>query len=182
MQVKSGADGYDELYFGGTEGCFRTIRRNGQWVTTQLLNVPTSDIALWDLDGDGQEELAIIEGFHGCNVAIFKEKCGGYVRVLDLPAAFGHVLWAGPILGEPALLVGSRAARKELTLYRLQTEAGGKLSVVMQEELDQGQAPAQITVMEDARTLLTTNHDVGELAKYTLSYKSSPTDMSKGEN
>ena len=182
MQVKPGADGYDELYFGGTEGCFRTVRQNGQWVTEQLLDIPTSDIEFWDLDGDGREELAVIEGFHGNNVAVFKEEMGSYVRALDLPAAFGHVLWAGPILGRPALIVGSRAERKALTLYRLQAGDDGKLFVEQQAELDQGQAPAQITVLEDGRTLLTTNHDVGELAKYTLSCKDSPADATKGDS
>ena len=93
-----------------------------------------------------------------------------------------HVLWAGPILGRPALIVGSRAERKALTLYRLQAGDDGKLFVEQQAELDQGQAPAQITVLEDGRTLLTTNHDVGELAKYTLSCKDSPADATKGDS
>lgn len=181
MQVKPGADGFDELYFGGTEGCFRTVRQNGQWITERLLDINTSDIALWDLDGDGQGELAIIEGFHGNNVAVFKKETGRYVRALDLPASFGHVLWTGSILGGPALIAGSRAERKELTLYRLRAVGDKKLSVEQRVELDQGQAPAQIVVLGDGRTLLTTNHDAGELAKYTLSYKNSPADATKGE-
>ena len=100
---------------------------------------------------------------------------------MDLPASFGHVLWTGSILGGPALIAGSRAERKELTLYRLRAVGDKKLSVEQRVELDQGQAPAQIVVLGDGRTLLTTNHDAGELAKYTLSYKNSPADATKGE-
>ncbi len=48
------------------------------------MDIPTSDIEFWDLDGDGREELAVIEGFHGNNVAVFKEEMGSYVRALDL--------------------------------------------------------------------------------------------------
>lgn len=169
MQVRKNAAGYDDLYFGGTEGCFRTVRRNGTWVTERILDVPTSDIALLDLDGDGREELAIIEGFHGNNVAVFKEDGSGeYRRALDLPDAFGHVLWTGTLLGAPALIVGSRAEARELTLYRLRAAANGALEVARQTELDRGGAPAQILVREDENVLLTTNHDTGELVKYSL--------------
>lgn len=169
MQIRKNEAGCDELFFGGTEGCFRTVRSRQDWVTERLLDVPTSDIAIFDLDGDGQEELAIIEGFHGDNVAVFKEEKGGFHRVLDLPASFGHVLWSGTLLGAPALVVGSRANGKELILYRLKRGADGRMSVVQQTELDRGQAPAQIWVGENTGPIIATNHDVGELAKYSFS-------------
>nr|WP_325212793.1 hypothetical protein [uncultured Oscillibacter sp.] len=169
MQVRKNAAGHDDLYFGGTEGCFRTTRLKGSWVTERILDVPTSDIALLDLDGDGREELAVIEGFHGDSAAVFKEDGGGYRRALDLPAAFGHVLWAGTLLGAPALIVGCRAGRKELTLYRLRPGRGGSIEIAEQTQLDQGGAPAQIFVQEDRNMILATNHDTGELVKYSLS-------------
>jgi len=169
MQVKRNAAGYDDLYFGGTEGCFRVTRQRGGWVTEKLLDVPTSDIVVFDLDGDGREELAIIEGFHGDNAAVFKEENGGYRRVLDLPASFGHVLWGGTLLGAPALIVGSRSEEKALILYRLRSGADNRMEAVRRTVLDQGQAPAQIWVQEETGTIVTTNHDAGELARYSLS-------------
>lgn len=169
MQVRRNQAGYDELYFGGAEGCFRTVRRQGAWVTERILDVPTSDIVLCDLDGDGREELAVIEGFHGDNVAVFREAEGGYRRVLDLPAAFGHVLWGGTLLGAPALVVGSRAREKELALYRLQAGPAGTLEVAERTEIDRGGAPAQILVREEDGVILATNHDTGELVRYSLS-------------
>lgn len=169
MQVVKNADGYDDLYFGGTEGCFRTTRQGMTWLTEKLLDVPTSDIAVFDLDGDGQEEIAIIEGFHGNHVAIFKQIDGAYCRVLDLPVSFGHVLWCGMLLGEPALVTGSRSDKQDLSLYRLRSNRDSILDVVQKTELDSGQAPAQIFVQEESGVIIATNHDVGELVKYSLS-------------
>ena len=58
-------DGGDILYYGGTEGTFRTIRENGAWKTEKMSSLPTSEIVFTDLDGDGERELAIVKEFHG---------------------------------------------------------------------------------------------------------------------
>ena len=129
MFVKENPDGYDDLYFGGAEGVFRSYRQNGAWRTEQLIDVPASDIVVWDLDGDGQEELAVIEGFHGNKAVLFKDLGHGYERMLEYELNFGHVLWGGSFLGRPALITGSRGGEKELILRRFRTTENGRIRV-----------------------------------------------------
>lgn len=56
-----------------------TTRKNGTWETRQILDVPVSDIVCYDLDGDGMDEIAIIEGFHG-DKALFSNKVQADMR------------------------------------------------------------------------------------------------------
>lgn len=167
MYVRRNQAGYDDLYFGGTEGVFCTRRKNGQWITEHVLDVPASDIVVYDLDGDGQEELAIIEGFHGDNVAVFRQE-NGWKRALDIPAEFGHVLWGGAFLGAPGLIAGSRGGSKELVLYRLKCGNAGGVEIGDKTVIDSGQAPAQILVLDDGRQVVAANHGVAQLARYSM--------------
>ncbi len=171
MFIAENEDGYDDLFYGGTAGTFRTVRRDGAWVTERMIDVPTSDIVFTDLDGDGEEELAIIEEFHGANVAVFKMRGGSWERQVDIPINFGHVLWGGTFLGEPGLIVGSRGGKKDLTLYRFGADAAGRISIREEILIDEGQAPAQITVSEsgDSAVIYAANHGAGQLVRYRCS-------------
>ena len=170
MFIRKNESGYDDLYYGGSEGAFVTTRKNGTWETRQILDVPVSDIVCHDLDGDGKDEIAIIEGFHGDKAVIFKESADGYERALELPLDFGHVLWGGSFLGEPGLITGSRGGKKELALYRFHTdrEDENRLSVRAETVIDKGQAPAQIIVNEwkESAEIIAANHGVAQLARY----------------
>lgn len=168
MFVKENPDGYDDLYFGGTEGVFRSSRQEGVWKTERLLDVPTSDIVVWDLDGDGREELAIIEGFHGSKAVLFKNLGHGYERMLEYDLDFGHVLWGGNFLGLPALITGSRGGNKELILYRFHTAEDGRMQLSKKVVIDAGQAPAQILVHDynSCAEIIAANHGAKQLAFY----------------
>lgn len=168
MFVKKNESGYDDLYFGGSEGAFVTTRQNGCWVTRQILEVPISDLVCYDLDGDGKDEIAIIEGFHGDKAVIYKENENGYERALELPLNFGHVLWGGSFLGEPGLITGSRGGEKRLMLYRFNSASENKITVSRESEIDKGQAPAQIIVNEqkESAEIIAANHGAAQLAGY----------------
>lgn len=168
MFVKKNDAGFDDLYYGGTEGVFRSVRKNGSWETEQLLSVPTSDIVCVDLDGDGKDELTIIEEFHGDQVTVFKDYGNGLERALEMPLSFGHVLWGGDFLGQPGLIAGSRSGEKKLTLYRFGLDSEKKLHITDETTLDEGQAPAQIIVNEEgtAAEVAAANHGAAELVRY----------------
>lgn len=170
MQTVSNREGFDELYFGGTEGCFKVTRKAGQWICEQVLDIPTSEIVVYDLDGDGERELAVIEGFHGNNVAVFRNINGRYERVLDLPIQFGHVLWGGDILARPGLISSSRDGDKALYLYRLKRGAGTTMELSERIAIDQGQAASQILVCQRTGSIqvIAANHGAGQLVRYTL--------------
>ncbi|MDO4632708.1 MAG: hypothetical protein Q4B01_02500 [Eubacteriales bacterium] len=167
MYLKKNKKGYDDLFFGGEDGVFLAQRESGIWKVEKLLDVPTSDIVFEDLDGDGVEELVIIEGFHGNQATVFKKKADGYQRSLELPLDFGHVLWGGRFLGEMGLITGSRAGEKKLILYRLAEQDG---ETVVKEELliDEGQAPAQIVVneRENYAEIIAANHGAAQMVRY----------------
>lgn len=168
MYVAKNEDGFDDLYFGGTEGVFRTRQKSGEWETEQLLNVPTSDIVCMDLDGDGEKELAIIEEFHGNKAVLFKRIQGRMERLIEIPLEFGHVLWGGSFLGEPALITGSRAGDKSLRKFTFKAGEDGRTKIRTQEILDEGQAPAQIFVTGDNQKtiVVAANHGVAKMTEY----------------
>ncbi len=168
MFVKETPDGYDDLYFGGAEGVFRSYRQNGAWRTEQLIDVPASDIVVWDLDGDGQEELAVIEGFHGNKAVLFKDLGHGYERMLEYELNFGHVLWGGSFLGRPALITGSRGGEKELILRRFRPTENGGIQLFEKTIIDAGQAPAQILVHDynSHADIIAANHGARQLVFY----------------
>lgn len=173
MFVKRNAWGYDDLYYGGTAGAFRTVRKDGAWVTEQLLSVPVSDIVVEDLDGDGRDEIAIIEEFHGDKAVVFKENKDGWERALELPLSFGHVLWGGEILGRTGLITGSRSGEKKLILYRFGCSPEKGIFVSKETVIDEGQAPAQIIVIDEGDTawIVAANHGAAQLTRYQCSGK-----------
>lgn len=168
MFVKKNAEGFDDLYYGGSGGAYRTTRRNGQWVTEQLLSLPVSDLVCLDLDGDGVDEIAVIEEFHGNKAVIFKLDGTRYERALELPLEFGHVLWGGCLLGRPGLITGSRGGTKKLLLYRFGLSSDGTLHISSETEMDEGQAPAQIAVIDAGSTadIVAANHGAAQLMRY----------------
>lgn len=176
MFVKKNKNGYDDLYYGGSEGAFLTERKNGGWETTKLLSAPVSDLTCLDLDGDGKDEIVIIEGFHGDKAVIYKEKNGGegerlYEPVLELPLNFGHVLWGGILPEGSGLITGSRGGKKELLLYQFAFSAEKGMYVKSRTVIDEGQAPAQIEVCvnSDYIEIVAANHGAGQLTRYLVS-------------
>ena len=60
----------DVLWIGAHEGLVRCWREDGQWKTAFVLREEISDICIADIDGDGEDELAVIEGFHGDKASV----------------------------------------------------------------------------------------------------------------
>lgn len=168
MFVKQNAQGFDDLYFGGSEGVFYSSYLDGAWITKQIIDVPTSDVIVWDLDEDGKEEVVIIDGFHGNKAVVFKDMGKGYERVLEYELDFGHVLWGGDFLGKPALITGSRGGKKELLLYRFHAASNGQMELSEKILIDSGQAPAQIIVHEHGEyaDIVAANHGAQQLVRY----------------
>ncbi|MCI1208516.1 MAG: hypothetical protein LKF96_03605 [Treponema sp.] len=161
LSVYRNKAGYDDVYAGGSEGTFKCGMDNGLWKVERILPNPTSEITVGDFDDDGKDEIAIIEGFHGNMVKIFKEENGSYNCVTSLPIQFGHVLWSGRILGNPALIVGERGGNKELSLYHYT-----KKGLIDKTVIDSGIGPTQIFVKEN--TLVSSNHEVHKVSMYSF--------------
>ena len=66
------------------EGVFVVIppqNENEEWSVEQIMNKPVSDIAVVDIDEDGEDELVTIEAFHGKNFIINKKIDGEYKEI-----------------------------------------------------------------------------------------------------
>jgi len=162
-------DSFSEGYTACDQGVFRVAppEAPGQgWTVEQLLKAAASDVAVCDLDGDGQEELAVIEPFHGNAFVIYKKLEGEYREIYRYPAPvdFLHAIWGGRLCGEAVFLAGCRSLNKELFLVRW-TPDGPKEQII-----EQGFGPSNVSVFGDGETdcILTANRQSDEGALFTV--------------
>lgn len=141
---------------------------SGAWQAEQVLAEPTSDIALVDIDGDGEDELVTIAPFHGQSFRILKQRGGRYEEIYEYGGdmAFGHVVWGGLLRGKPAILGGYR--RNDKALFCVQpTVSGSGFETTI---IDTGVGPSNIAVMQgrDCDVIVSANRELGETAIYRV--------------
>lgn len=115
-------DGDDLLFLSGQEGLMALYppKTKGQaFQMTCILPREISDAVAVDIDGDGQDEILAIEGFHGNHVTLNKRVAGTWQVVYEFEAEFAHALWAGNLLGQNSFLVSYRRNAAELLLLRM---------------------------------------------------------------
>lgn len=161
--------GYSEAYTACDQGVFRVappLAPGQAWTLERLLDVPASDVAVCDLDGDGQEELATIEPFHGNAFVIYKKDGSAYRELYRYPTPvdFLHAIWGGRLCGEPVFLAGCRDLDKELFVIRW-TPHGPKAQII-----ERGFGPSNVAVFGDGETdyILTANRQSDEGALFTV--------------
>lgn len=135
-----------------------------EWQVTKLMDHEVSDIAVCDIDSDGVVEYATIEPFHGNKCVIYKELDGDLKAVKEYDVAFGHVIWGGPLAGEPSFLLGYR--QEAMELLRISMEAGEFVNTLIEDNV----GPSQVTVAHEGETsyILSANRQIDELAVYTV--------------
>ena len=161
-----------EMLVSGEEGVFSVARTNGAWQASCILPEETSDVCMIDLDGDGEDEMLSIQGFHGNAFNAFKrDEKGDWARIYTHPLAFGHVLWCGEIGRHVCALSGSRADRKELTLHVF-FRAHGHIEQEESTVLDAPCAPTQVTVQPtpDGAMIYAACTQTGEIVRYAVSH------------
>jgi hypothetical protein len=141
----------------------------GEWPVAQISAEETSDAFAFDWDGDGEPEIFSISPFHGHVLSLHKRSATGWHRsVIHDDLSFGHIVWAGQLLGGPALLAGSRRDRRELRLYRPNASGGINLSYQV---IDEGIGPSQVSVVArgaSRATLYVAAHGLNEVRLYDL--------------
>lgn len=127
---------------------------------TLVSTTPTSDISMTHVDGECL--VGVIEPFHGNTLALYGMDSNRYDLKRSWEVDFGHVVWIGNILGQPALIAGSRGGDKQLEVIFINT--GERI------ELDRHVGPTQISVYhdDDSVKVLAANHGAGEVSLYTL--------------
>ena len=168
--VRIQGDDYTYGLTSSDQGVFKAIPPKSiedEWSYTKILDTPVSDIALCDIDNDGDLELATLAPFHGDSISIYKMIKGEYTPVYTYqqPVNFCHVVWGGTLLGEPSFIFGVREERKNLFIVRYRD---GKF---VEQELESGFGPSNITVIhhEKEDIIAVANREKGEGALFILS-------------
>lgn len=158
----------DGGYFTADQGIFKVTVPSGQssWKVEQLMNKPIGEIALIDIDHDGQEELMTIEPFHGNVIKIYKKIDGAYIDIYSYPYVidFAHTLVGAKIRGVNSFVGGIR--REACDLFMVQF-INGKFETTI---IDKGVGPANLNVvnLKDHDLIHSSNHTVNEAAVYVI--------------
>ena len=152
------------ILISGAEGVWGI---DGQCAVRKLCDEPVSDLCMYDVDGDGTDEMVCISPFHGNAMKVLKRTSQGWEAIAQEALDFGHAVWSGRC-GDGVLLIScSRSGDKCTKLYRPCTaEAFG----LEQMKADEGAGASNICVkeMENSVVLYAANHEQGEVARYTI--------------
>ena len=131
---------YDMGLFTCDQGVFRLTpppAGSEDWNVEQIMTQATSDADVIDLDGDGEEEIATIEQFHGCYFRIYRKINGAYTQVYQHPEVteFYHVVKAGTLAGHPCFVGGCRRGRKQLFVVYWDQQTGSFVTETVEENV-----------------------------------------------
>lgn len=158
------------VFISGTQGVFALFvpeRSGDPWEHEQIIDHEVSEVFPYDLDGDGQDELAVIEPFHGDTLAVYKRSGVTWDRVFAAELGFGHGLWAGRLAGDGAVIVGNRAGSKHLCCYRVASASPFQMEEIV---IDPGAGTTNMTVIDlpEGRAVVASNPLRSEYALYRV--------------
>lgn len=138
----------------------------GNWNIEKVLDGQISEIALVDIDNDGDDEMITIEPFHGDRIKIYKKRLGVFNEVYVYPYKinFAHALVGAKICGKNSFIGGVRRENSEL--FIIQYHDGKYIEKI----IDTGVGPANIRVInQDGYDLIiSANHTKNEAAVYIV--------------
>lgn len=161
--------GREVAFIAAKEGVFVFLppeKRGGEWTREQLMDFPVSDIAVCDIDGDGEKEIAALLPFHGNQFKVFHRENAGYKEVFSYPVEndFYHAIISGRIGGELMFIGGARKLAADTFLVRWDAGAGEFFT----QQLETGSGPSNLAILNSARGdyLLSANRMIFEAAVY----------------
>lgn len=159
----------DVAYFGSDQGIIKVTppsKENQQFQVEPILQTPVGEIAVIDIDGDGQNEIMTIEPFHGNTIQIYKKIDGSFRKVwqYDQEIDFAHALAGAKLCGKNVFVCGVRRCSCELFIVAYDA---GDYHVTT---IDKGAGPANLCVInEKGRDIIAAaNHTAGEAAIYVV--------------
>ncbi len=158
----------DGGYFSADQGIFKVSLPDlkGEWKVEKILDKPIGEVAVIDIDNDGQEELMTIEPFHGSVIKIYKKINGLYQDVYSYPFVidFAHTLLGCKIRGKNTFLGGIRREASDLFMVQFNQ---GKFETTI---IDAGVGPANLNVVnfKDHDLIHSSNHTQNEAAVYVV--------------
>ena len=159
----------DGGYFTADQGIFKVTvpSKDHDWKVQRIMDKPIGEIALIDIDNDGQEELMTIEPFHGNVIKIYKKINDVYQDVYSYPYVidFAHTLVGAKIRSVNSFVGGIRREAADLFMVQYRN---GKYETTL---IDKGVGPANLNVVNLPETDLihSSNHTQNEAAVYVIS-------------
>jgi len=151
------------------QGVFKVIPpeiEGKDWEVNKILDHQVSDIALADIDGDGEDELAVISPFHGSEIHIYKNIDNKLTKIYthNGSTTFYHAIWGGVLRGENVFIFGGRSGRKELFLLKWDNNQ------IIKEQIEYEAGASNVAVIngEDKDYLLAANHELDEGSIYEV--------------
>ena len=139
-----------------------------EWEVKMLLQKPTSDAMMIDIDGDGELELFTIAPFHGENIDLYKRQDHEYRQLYhyEKEADFAHAICGGIISGQPMAIIGHRQGARNLILFRYDK----RRKEIVSEIIDKGCGPANVYhYQKDGKDIIiAANREIDEVAMYTV--------------
>lgn len=135
----------------------------------KIIHSCVSDIAIIDIDNDGDDEIITIEPFHGNQIKIYKYIDTHYkvIYTYNHEIDFAHALCSGTINGQNSFLAGIRRKNAELVL--IQWHKNQFVSTIIDEQV----GPANILLINESNQdlILSANHTKNEAAIYIVPHK-----------
>lgn len=160
-------NGEDVGYFSSDQGIVKVTppeKKGGEWKLEKVMEGAIGEVAVIDIDQDGEEELMTIEPFHGTEIKIYKKINGTYQEVwhYDNKIDFAHTLVGANLCGVPTFLAGIR--REDAEIFYVQY-VNGKYETTI---IEQGAGPANLAVVHenDRDLIVAANHTKNEAAVY----------------
>ena len=137
-----------------------------QWEIEKLIDDPTSDAVLIDLDGCGTPELVTIGPFHGDTLSIYKYSNGNYKKQwqYDKEVPFAHALCGASICRQNVAILGHRKGSRDLLMVRWEDGAYQTETI----DHDTGAANVLYRAVDGRDVVIAANREINEVAYYTF--------------
>jgi hypothetical protein len=166
-------EGRRSLLIGAAEGLFvvDTQATGKEWPSREVLHNEVSEMAVFDLDGDGTEELVTIEPFHGSALRAYRKAAKGWSVFWEAELSFGHCVLAGLFNGQPCVVASSRTGDKSLLLFQFDSEDVSRPQRIV---VDESPAAANMLILPQAGgdLLFSANQAAGEIVMYRADLES----------
>jgi hypothetical protein len=110
--------GVPAVLISGAEGIQAAPLTGATWSWEKVFDREASELALFDIDADGTDELITIEPFHGSSLRVYRPAASDWTLAWEGKIDFGHSLVARHVNGVPSILVSNRAGSRDLLLLQ----------------------------------------------------------------
>lgn len=159
-------EGKEAICVSGMQGIYCPLKEGDRWRVDQIFFGDVSEMAFYDLDGDGNNELITIEPYHGDTLNVYKKDGANWIQKFSAELSGGHGLSAGMFRKKPIVVVGNLKGTGALESFVVVNLQKG---IVERNLIEEGAGPTQTDVFayNSKDYILSSNRDKGEVCLYS---------------